>query len=552
MTPEALSALLVETLRQLQSEGFLELGELPSEVVVERPKNRDHGDWATNLALQLAGKFGLKPRELADKVAERLSSAEGVTKVDVAGPGFINVSVSAGAAGELAKTIVESGANFGKGDSLAGQNLNLEFVSANPTGPIHLGGTRWAAVGDSLARILQSQGAKVTREYYFNDHGAQIDRFARSLVASAQGEETPEDGYAGAYIDQIAKQVLDGTAVDILNLPADEAQEAFRAEGVELMFQEIRQSLHEFGVDFDVYFHENSLYESGAVEKAIERLKAAGHMFEQDGALWLRTTTFGDDRDRVVLKSDGDAAYIAGDLAYYLDKRSRGFDRCIYMLGADHHGYVPRMMAMCAAFGDEPNVNLEILIGQMVNLVRDGEPVRMSKRAGTVVTLEDLVELVGVDAARYALVRSSINSSLDVDLALLEKKTNDNPVFYVQYAHARTKQVAVNAQSLGVERSEFSPELLDHASEGELLAKLVEFPRVLAHAALEREPHRVARYLEEVAGSYHRWYDNCRVTPLAGGSVETVHRTRLWLNEATSIVLRNGLEVLGVSAPERM
>ena len=552
MTPEALSALLVETLRQLQSEGFLELGELPSAVVVERPKNRDHGDWATNLALQLAGKFGLKPRELADKVAERLSSAEGVTKVDVAGPGFINVSVSAGAAGELAKTIVESGASYGKGESLAGQNLNLEFVSANPTGPIHLGGTRWAAVGDSLARILQSQGAKVTREYYFNDHGAQIDRFARSLVASAKGEETPEDGYAGAYIDQIAKQVLDGTAVDILNLPTDEAQEAFRAEGVELMFQEIRQSLHEFGVDFDVYFHENSLYESGAVEKAIKRLKAAGHMFEQDGALWLRTTTFGDDRDRVVLKSDGDAAYIAGDLAYYLDKRSRGFDRCIYMLGADHHGYVPRMMAMCAAFGDEPNVNLEILIGQMVNLVRDGEPVRMSKRAGTVVTLEDLVELVGVDAARYALVRSSINSSLDVDLALLEKKTNDNPVFYVQYAHARTKQVAVNAQSLGVERSEFSPELLDHASEGELLAKLVEFPRVLAHAALEREPHRVARYLEEVAGSYHRWYDNCRVTPLAGGSVETVHRTRLWLNEATSIVLRNGLEVLGVSAPERM
>ena len=552
MTPEALSTLLVDILRRLQSEGFLGEGELPNEVVVERPKNRDHGDWATNLALQFAGKFGLKPRDLADRVAELLSSADGVTKVDIAGPGFINVSVSAGAAGELAKTIVEAGSSFGMGLTLAGQNLNLEFVSANPTGPIHLGGTRWAAVGDSLARILQSQGAKVTREYYFNDHGSQIDRFARSLVAAAKGEDTPEDGYAGAYIDQIAKQVLDGTAVDILNLPAEEAQEAFRAEGVELMFQEIRQSLHEFGVDFDVYFHENSLYESGAVEKAIERLKAAGHMFEQDGALWLRTTTFGDDRDRVVLKSDGDAAYIAGDLAYYLDKRSRGFDRCIYMLGADHHGYVPRMMAMCAAFGDEPNVNLEILIGQMVNLVRDGEPVRMSKRAGTVVTLEDLVELVGVDAARYALVRSSINSSLDVDLALLEKKTNDNPVFYVQYAHARTKQVSVNAASLGVEMSEFAPEFLDHASEGELLAKLVEFPRVLSHAAVEREPHRVARYLEEVAGSYHRWYDNCRVTPLAGGSVETVHRTRLWLNEATSIVLRNGLEVLGVSAPERM
>jgi len=552
MTPEALSALLVEILRRLQSEGFLGEGDLPDEVVVERPKNRDHGDWATNLALQFAGKFGLKPRTLADKVAELLSAADGVTKVDVAGPGFINISVSAGAAGELAKTIVEAGSSFGTSTLLADQNLNLEFVSANPTGPIHLGGTRWAAVGDSLARILQSQGAKVTREYYFNDHGAQIDRFARSLLAAAKGQDTPEDGYAGAYIDQIAKQVLDGTALDILNLPEAQAQEAFRAEGVELMFQEIRQSLHEFGVDFDVYFHENSLYESGAVDKAIERLQAAGHMFEQDGALWLRTTTFGDDRDRVVLKSDGDAAYIAGDLAYYLDKRSRGFDRCIYMLGADHHGYVPRMMAMCAAFGDEPNVNLEILIGQMVNLVRDGEPVRMSKRAGTVVTLEDLVELVGVDAARYALVRSSINSSLDVDLALLEKKTNDNPVFYVQYAHARTKQVAANALSLGVDRSEFVPELLDHATEGELLAKLVEFPRVLSHAATEREPHRVARYVEEVAGSYHRWYDNCRVTPLAGGSVETVHRTRLWLNEATSIVLSNGLNLLGVSAPERM
>lgn len=552
MTPEALSVALVNILSRLQAEGIIGAGNLPSEVVVERPKNREHGDWSTNLALQFAANFGLKPRELAEKVAEFLAPLDGIAKVDIAGPGFINVTISAGAAGELAKTLVELGSSYGKSETLKGQKLNLEFVSANPTGPIHLGGTRWAAVGDSLARILQSQGAEVTREYYFNDHGAQIDRFARSLLASARGEATPEDGYAGAYIDDIAKQVLAGTAVDVLSLPEAEAQEAFRAAGVELMFQEIRQSLHEFGVDFDVFFHENSVYESGAVDKAIERLKAAGHMFEQDGALWLRTTTFGDDRDRVVLKSDGEAAYIAGDLAYYLDKRSRGFDRCIYMLGADHHGYVPRMMAMCAAFGDEPGVNLEILIGQMVNLVRDGEPVRMSKRAGTVVTLEDLVELVGVDAARYALVRSSINSSLDVDLAVLEKKTNDNPVFYVQYAHARTRQVAVNAESLGVERTEFQPELLEHPAEGELLAKLTQYPGILAHAAEERSPHRVARYLEEVAGSYHRWYDNCRVTPIAGAEVESIHRTRLWLNEATSIVLRNGLEILGVSAPERM
>jgi arginyl-tRNA synthetase len=552
VTPEALSAALVAILRQLQDDRILTAGELPTEVVVERPRNREHGDWATNLALQFAASFGLKPRDLAEHVAKALQTTAGVSKVDVAGPGFINITLDAGLAGEIAQQIVDAGESYGRSDALSGEKLNLEFVSANPTGPVHLGSTRWAAVGDSLARILQSQGAEVTREYYFNDHGAQIDRFARSLLARARGDQIPEDGYAGAYIDQIANQVLDGTAVEILNLPEAEAQEAFRAAGVELMFQEIRSSLHEFGVDFDVYFHENSLYESGAVERAVERLKAGGHMFEQDGALWLRTTTFGDDRDRVVLKSDGEAAYIAGDLAYYLDKRSRGFDRCIYILGADHHGYVPRMMAMCAAFGDEPGVNLEILIGQMVNLVRDGEPVRMSKRAGTVVTLEDLVDVVGVDAARYALVRSSINSSLDVDLALLEKKTNDNPVFYVQYAHARTRQVAVNAASLGVERVEFAPELLDHATEEELLAKLAEFPRVLSYAADERSPHRVARYLEEVAGSYHRWYDNCRVTPLAGADVETVHRTRLWLNEATSTVLRNGLGILGVSAPERM
>jgi arginyl-tRNA synthetase len=535
----------------LQASGALAAAELP-QVVVERPKNRDHGDWATNVAMQFAGKVGLKPREFAELLAPALAEEDGIASVDIAGPGFINITLAAGAAGAAAKQIVEAGSNFGRGELFAGSKMNLEFVSANPTGPVHIGGTRWAAVGDSLARVLEAQGAVVTREYYFNDHGAQIDRFARSLLAAAKGEPAPEDGYAGAYISQIADQVLAGTAEDILALPEAEAQEAFRAAGVELMFQEIRQSLHDFGVDFDVFFHENSLYESGAVERAITRLRELGHIFEEDGAVWLRTTTFGDDRDRVIIKSDGEAAYIAGDLAYYLDKRSRGFDRCIYMLGADHHGYVPRMMAMCAAFGDTPKVNLEIMIGQLVNLVRDGEPVRMSKRAGTVVTMEDLVELVGVDAARYALVRSSINSQLDVDLAVLEKKTNDNPVFYVQYAHARTKQVEVNAASLGVDDSEFEPALLNHASEEELLAKLTEYPGVVATAAEFREPHRIARHLEEIAGAYHRWYDNCRVTPLSGGEVETVHRTRLWLNRAAGIVLRNGLDLLGVSAPERM
>ena len=551
MTPADLSKKILEILHEMQSRGVLPTLELPAEITVERPKNREHGDWATNVAMQFAPKFGLVPRAFAQTLAEELAKVSGISKVDVAGPGFINITLSAAAAGELAKQIVTSGASYGQGEIYKGLKMNLEFVSANPTGPIHIGGTRWAAVGDSLARIFEAQGASVTREYYFNDHGAQIDRFARSLYTAAKGEPAPEDGYAGEYINQIAREVLKQVP-NALDLSEAEAIEAFRANGVELMFGEIKISLEEFGVHFDVYFHENSLYESGAVQKAIERLRGLGHIYEQDGAIWLRSTTFGDDRDRVVIKSDGEAAYIAGDLAYYLDKRDRGFDRAIYMLGADHHGYVQRMMAMCAAFGDEPGVNLEILIGQLVNLVKDGEPVRMSKRAGTVVTMEDLVEAVGVDAARYALTRSSINSMLDVDLDQLSKKTNDNPVFYVQYAHARTKQVANNASSLGVDDSEFDPSLLVHTSESDLLAVLARFPAVMNHAALERAPHLVARYLEEVAGAYHRWYDNCRVTPLSGNPVESVHRTRLWLNSAASVVLSNGLRVLGVSAPERM
>ena len=551
MTPEQLSEAILVALRALAKELDLDSGLFPDSVLVERPKNRDHGDWATNVAMQLGSKFEMTPRKFAELLVTHLAGVPGIEKVDIAGPGFINLFVSNQAAGSLLKTIVEEAEGFGRNQSLGGIKLNLEFVSANPTGPIHLGGTRWAAVGDSLARVFEFNGAEVTREYYFNDHGAQIDRFSRSLLAAAKGEVPPEDGYAGQYINEIAAEVIK-LSPNVLELSEADAQEVFRVHGVALMFGSIQSSLEDFGVNFDVYFHENSLYESGAVEKSIARLKELGHMFESDGALWLRSSDFGDDRDRVVLKSDGEAAYIAGDIAYYLDKRERGFDRCIYMLGADHHGYVPRMYALCQAFGDLPGENMEILIGQMVNLVRDGEPVRMSKRAGNVVTMEDLVELVGIDAARYSLARSSINSSLDIDLNQISKKTNDNPVFYVQYAHARTVQVARNALSFEVDHSEFLPELLSHESEAELIAKLAQFPKAVAAAGEFREPHRIARYLEEVAGAYHRFYDNCRVTPLPTKQVESVHRTRLWLNSATGVVLRNGLSLLGVSAPERM
>jgi arginyl-tRNA synthetase len=552
VTPEQLELAIRTALAEALAAGELAV-DVPDEVRVERPRNREHGDWSTNVALQTAKGAGMPPREIATRLATRLAAVEGIKAVDVAGPGFLNITLEAASAGELARTIVQSGAAYGRNDSEAGHVINLEFVSSNPTGPIHLGSTRWAAVGDALARVLEFSGADVTREYYFNDHGVQIDRFAESLLAAAKGEPAPENGYAGAYIDDIATAVMEREP-GILDLTDAGAEERFRALGVDLMFTEIKASLRNFGVEFDVYFHENTLHESGAVQRAVARLTELGVMYEKDGASWLRTTDYGDDKDRVVIKSDGQPAYISGDLAYYLDKRERGFDRVLIMLGADHHGYVSRMMAMCAAFGDTPHENLEILIGQMVNLIKDGNPVRMSKRAGTVVVLEDLVEAVGVDAARYALTRSSTDSMIDIDLDLLRKHTNENPVFYVQYAHARTCNVTRLAGEDGVHLADgFDPSLLTHESEAALLAILGDFPRVVSQAAKVREPHRVARYLEDLSGRFHKWYDDCRVRPReAGEEITDLHRTRLWLNEATRVVLANGLGLLGVSSPERL
>lgn len=567
MTPADLSAALLDIVTTVVEERRRAGADIPEltltvdDVPLERPKNRDHGDWASNVAMRLAKKVGANPRELAEQIAAAAAGIDGVASAEVAGPGFINFRLEAAAAGQLAQSIVEAGEAYGRGDAYDGLRVNLEFVSANPTGPVHMGGARWAAVGDSLARILQAEGADVTREYYFNDHGSQIDRFARSLLAAYLGEPTPEDGYGGAYIGEIADRVVAAYQAgtpggDLAALPREQQQEVFRSIGTQLMFEEIKQRLHSFGVDFDVYFHEDSLHESGAVERAIERLQEQGHIFEADGAIWLRTTTFGDDRDRVVIRSNGEPAYISGDLGYYLDKRERGYEQNIIMLGADHHGYIGRMMAMVEAFGDVPNVNLQILIGQMVNLVKDGEPVRMSKRAGTIVTLDDLVDAVGVDAARYALVRSSTDSQLDIDVDLLAKRSNENPVYYVQYAHARTRSVAANAEKAGVDRSSFAPELLTHETESALLGGLQEFPRIVALAAELREPHRVARYIEELAGLYHAWYavrdGSTRVLPHGDEPVTDLHRTRLWLNDATGQVIRNGLGLLGVSAPDRM
>ena len=552
MNPAALSNAVLSAASRIIPAHNPEVLVAESDIVLERPRQREHGDWATNVAMRFAKRVGVNPRELAQELADELATIDGVAKAEVAGPGFINIVLSAAAAGELARTIVQQGEQYGTSDALADKRINLEFVSANPTGPIHMGGTRWAAAGDALARVLESQGAQVTREYYFNDHGAQIDRFAKSLVAAHLGEPAPEDGYGGQYISDIATAVADAYEGNLGQLSPEELQEVFRSRGVEMMFNEIKRDLADFGVEFDVYFHEHEVQSNGDVERAIERLRELGHIFEHEGATWLRTTEFGDDKDRVIVRSNGSPAYFSGDLAYYLNKRERGFDQCIIMLGADHHGYVGRMMAMCAAFGDEPGNNLQLLIGQMVNLLQDGKPVRMSKRAGTIVTMQDLVDAVGVDAARYALERSSADTPLDIDLELLRKRTNDNPVFYVQYAHARTQAVARNAAAAGVDRSEFDASLLDHETESALLGALAEYPRILNTAAVLREPHRIARYIEEIAGLYHRWYDARRIVPKGDDEITAEHRTRLWLNDAVAVVVKSALGRLGVSAPDRM
>ncbi|MER6670697.1 arginine--tRNA ligase [Amycolatopsis japonica] len=551
MTPAALADLVRNSAVQVLTARGLDDSVLPEKVTIERPRNPEHGDYATNLALQVAKKAGMKPRDFADALAEALSATDGIDSAEVAGPGFLNLRLAADAQGQIVQQVLDAGEKYGLGDALAGVKINLEFVSANPTGPIHLGGTRWAAVGDALGRVLSAQGGLVTREYYFNDHGAQIDRFVRSLIAAAKGEPAPEDGYAGGYINDIAAEVI-RQEPSALSLPDDERAETFRRVGIELMFTEIKQSLHDFGTDFDVYFHENSLHESGAVATSVQQLKDSGNLYFEDGAWWLKSKEHGDDKDRVVIKKDGNPAYIAGDLAYFQDKRKRGFDLCIYMLGADHHGYIARLKAAAAAFGDDPAV-VEVLIGQMVNLVSEGKPVRMSKRAGTVITMEDLVGTVGVDAARYELIRYSVDSTLDIDLDLLRKHSNDNPVYYVQYAHARLASLQRNAADLGLKSDgavDFG--LLTLPAEGDLIRTIGEFPTVLRRAAQLREPHRVARYLEELAGAYHKFYTVGRVLPQGDEEATPLTFARLALCQAARQVLANGLNVLGVSAPERM
>ena len=547
---DEISAAILQVLRDAHSQLNCDI---PTSLTLERPKNRDHGDYATSIALALSKPSGIAPRKIAEIIVAGLSNRKDIAALEIAGPGFVNITLDKSSQGGVIANILTAGKSFGYGNKLNGIVINLEFISANPTGPLHLGHTRWAAVGDALGRVLSAAGAKVTREFYINDRGVQMDKFGASLQSAALGEPRPEDGYHGAYIDDLAKEVVVANP-EVLKLSGEEQTFAFRDIGYKLQLAQQQSVLDKFGTRFDVWFSEKSLYDNNFFAHCQEVLKSKGHVFEDGGAIWLRTTDFGDDKDRVMVKSDGSMAYFASDSAYYISKRERGFEICIYMLGADHHGYTGRLKALAACNGDNPEYNVEILIGQMVKIMEGGEEVKLSKRAGTIITLEELVEKVGVDAARYTLIRYPVDTPMVMDVDILRSRTNENPVYYVQYAHARICAVLRNATDIGIKYGAdlIHPELLVHERERELIGALGEFPRVVAGAAELREPHRVARYVEELAGVYHRFYADCRVLPLGDETPSELHSARATLCSATAQVIANGLELLGVSAPEKM
>ena len=548
---------ITQALKLVISKGEL-TASVPSEINLDRPKNRDHGDYATSIALALAKAAGMQPRAVAELIIKSLTennllTAAGIAKVEIAGPGFINITLETAAQGAVVTEILKNTKKFGHGTSLTGKKINLEFVSANPTGPLHLGHTRWAAVGDSLGRVLSAAGAEVVREFYINDRGNQMDLFGASIRAVAMGQPRPEDGYHGEYIVDLAKEVT-AKNPDLTKLPEAESIAGFRDAGYQVQLAQQQMVLDNFGTHFDIWFSEKSLYENNFFHHSLEKLKSQGHVYESEDATWLRTTDFGDDKDRVIIKSDGSFAYFASDTAYYVNKRERGFNLCIYMVGADHHGYVGRLKAIAACAGDDPEKNIEVLIGQMVKIMEGGEELKLSKRAGTIITLEELVEKVGVDAARYTLIRYPTDTPMVMDVDLLRKNTNENPVYYVQYAHARICAVLRNANDFGIKYGAdiYQAELLSHERERELIGLLAEFPRVVQGAAQMREPHRVARYVEELAGVYHRFYNDCRVLPIGDEKSTALNSARATLCQATAQVISNALDLLGVSAPEKM
>ncbi|MDR3152503.1 MAG: arginine--tRNA ligase [Bifidobacteriaceae bacterium] len=552
MQPEELLAYIKNILLVLAKQNNIDLKN-NKKLAVEKPKLEIYGDWSTNVALIYAKQFNVSAKNLADIFVKKMLDNEKIEKIDVAGPGFLNIILKRQARSSVVENILREKQNFGKSQFLKNENINLEFVSANPTGPIHIGGTRWAAVGDSLGNLLLSQGAKVIKEYYFNDHGAQIDNFVNSIIAKYYGTALQEDGYDGEYIKDLADKLMP----ELENRSKNEIYEQLKTKAVKLMFSQIKQSLQTFGTNFDIFFHENSLYKTGQVVKAVNELTARGFVYQKDSALWLKTSEFGDDKDRVLQKSTGEWTYFAADVAYYKNKRDRGFKTCVYMLGIDHHGYIKRLQAVAQAYGDTKE-NIKFLIGQFVNIIKDKKIIKLSKRAGNIITLDDLIKVVGVDAARYSLIRSSVNTPIDLDLDLITLHTNENPVYYVQYAYARCCNVMKNAYMLDKALSEkvltkkADLSVLQKTVEKDLLTTLALYPAMLEASARSYEIHKVARYLEDLARKYHTFYSSLRILPNTKSEIQVEHIARLALNNATAQILKNALSLLGVSAPERM
>lgn len=535
--------------------GVVEREQVPA-IVIEVPRDKAHGDLATNAAMQLTRIAKKNPREIATAIIENLDKAKAnVTSAEIAGPGFINFRMDKRYLLPVVASVLEQGGAYGRTNAGGGRKVQVEFVSANPTGSLHLGHARGAAVGDALCNVLAFAGYDVSREYYINDAGNQVNNLARSIEAryrQALGEDAamPEDGYYGEDIVGFAKELAEREGARLLEQPEEERFDYFRSYGLERELDKIKRDLGRFGVSFDSWYSETSLYRTGKVEGALEALRAQGHVYEEEGAVWLNTTAFGDDKNRVLVKNDGSYTYLTPDIAYHMDKFARGFDELINIWGADHHGYIPRVKAAMAALGHDPQ-RLTVLIAQMVSLFQNGEKVKMSKRTGKAITIEDLMDEVGVDAIRYFFTMRSMDTHLDFDMDLAVSTSNENPVFYVQYAHARICSIFRQAEEQGVAVlpvAEANLELLATEHEYDLLRKMGEFPAIVADSAKDYAPHHIVRYVYELAALFHSYYRAERViTEDAAQS-----QARLQLLAALRHTLANGLRLIGVSAPEQM
>ncbi|MCG7337299.1 arginine--tRNA ligase [Sporosarcina sp. ACRSM] len=533
--------------------GLVEEAALP-DVMLETPKNKDNGDYATNIAMQLTKLAKKPPRAIAEAILEKLdTSSTAIESIEIAGPGFMNIRLKKDYLGEIVKTVLEQGESYGRSNSGDGEKVQVEFVSANPTGDLHLGHARGASLGDSLSNVLDFAGYAVEREYYINDAGNQVHNLAKSVEAryfQALGidVEMPEDGYQGPDIIEIGKQLAEQYGDQYVNVPEEERYTFFRQYGLDFELEKLKKDLADFRVMFDSWFSETSLYGNGKIDVALEKLRANGHVYEEDGATWFRSTTFGDDKDRVLIKNDGTYTYLTPDIAYHEDKLNRGFDKLINIWGADHHGYIPRMKAAIEALGYDRDT-LEVSVAQMVQLYKDGEKFKMSKRTGKAVTLRELVEDVGLDAVRYFFAMRSGDSQMDFDLDLAISQSNENPVYYAQYAHARISSILRQAGDTGLSASVENVSVLQAEKELELLKKIGDFPKVISDAARMRTPHRVATYIQELAAAFHSFYNAEKVLDPDNRELS---EARLALITATRTTIANALKLIGVSAPERM